>query len=289
MSGLFESIGEWIQELLIGIVEANLSNMFADVNEQVGMIAKEVGKTPQSWNTDIFGMIQGLSENVIVPIAGLIITYILCYELITTIMEKNNMADIDTFLFFKYFFKMCIAVFLVSHTFEITMAVFDLAQYVVNQSAETINSSANIDMIEVLKTMKERMQEMGIGELFALVFETLIVSMCMKIMAVLIMVIIYGRMIEIYLYCSVSPIPFATLSNREWGNIGTNYFKSLFALGFQGFFIMVCVGIYAILVKAMTVSDNIHMAIFSIATYTVLLCFALFKTGSLSKSIFGAH
>ncbi|HFK6935231.1 TPA: VirB6/TrbL-like conjugal transfer protein, CD1112 family [Listeria monocytogenes] len=289
MSGLFESIGEWIQELLIGIVEANLSNMFADVNEQVGMIAKEVGKTPQAWNTDIFGMIQGLSENVIVPIAGLIITYILCYELITTIMEKNNMADIDTFLFFKYFFKMCIAVFLVSHTFEITMAVFDLAQYVVNQSAETINSSANIDMIEVLKTMKERMQEMGIGELFALVFETLIVSMCMKIMAVLIMVIIYGRMIEIYLYCSVSPIPFATLSNRDWGNIGTNYFKSLFALGFQGFFIMVCVGIYAILVKAMTVSDNIHMAIFSIATYTVLLCFALFKTGSLSKSIFGAH
>lgn len=289
MSGLFESVSEWIQELLIGIVEANLSNMFADVNEQVGMIAKEVGKTPQAWNTDIFGMIQGLSENVIVPIAGLIITYILCYELITTIMEKNNMADIDTFLFFKYFFKMCIAVFLVSHTFEITMAVFDLAQYVVNQSAETINSSANIDMIEVLKTMKERMQEMGIGELFALVFETLIVSMCMKIMAVLIMVIIYGRMIEIYLYCSVSPIPFATLSNREWGNIGTNYFKSLFALGFQGFFIMVCVGIYAILVKAMTVSDNIHMAIFSIATYTVLLCFALFKTGSLSKSIFGAH
>ncbi|MBF2508553.1 hypothetical protein IA938_04425 [Listeria welshimeri] len=289
MFGIFDKIGEWIQELLIGIVEANLTNMFSDVNEQVSMIANEVGKTPQRWNTDIFGMIQSLSENVIVPIAGLIITYILCYELITLILEKNNMNDVDTFMFFKYFFKMCIAVMLVSHTFDITMAVFDLAQYVVNQAAGTINSSANIDMVEVLKVIKERMQEMGIGELFALVFETLIVSMCMKIMAILIMVIIYGRMIEIYLYCSVAPIPFATLSNREWGNIGTNYFKSLFALGFQGFFIMVCVGIYAILVKAMTVSDNIHMAIFSIASYTVLLCFALFKTGSLSKSIFGAH
>ncbi|EAF2801598.1 VirB6/TrbL-like conjugal transfer protein, CD1112 family [Listeria monocytogenes] len=289
MFGIFDKIGEWIQELLIGIVEANLTNMFSDVNEQVSMIANEVGKTPQGWNTDIFGMIQALSENVIVPIAGLIITYILCYELITLILEKNNMNDVDTFMFFKYFFKMCIAVMLVSHTFDITMAVFDLAQYVVNQAAGTINSSANIDMVEVLKVIKERMQEMGIGELFALVFETLIVSMCMKIMAILIMVIIYGRMIEIYLYCSVSPIPVATLSNREWGNIGTNYFKSLFALGFQGFFIMVCVGIYAILVKAMTVSDNIHMAIFSIAAYTVLLCFSLFKTGSLSKSIFGAH
>ncbi|MBC1623799.1 hypothetical protein HB949_01450 [Listeria welshimeri] len=289
MFGIFDKIGEWIQELLIGIVEANLTNMFSDVNEQVSMIANEVGKTPQGWNTDIFGMILSLSENVIVPIAGLIITYILCYELITLILEKNNMNDVDTFMFFKYFFKMCIAVMLVSHTFDITMAVFDLAQYVVNQAAGTINSSANIDMVEVLKVIKERMQEMGIGELFALVFETLIVSMCMKIMAILIMVIIYGRMIEIYLYCSVSPIPVATLSNREWGNIGTNYFKSLFALGFQGFFIMVCVGIYAILVKAMTVSDNIHMAIFSIASYTVLLCFALFKTGSLSKSIFGAH
>ncbi|EAD7779974.1 VirB6/TrbL-like conjugal transfer protein, CD1112 family [Listeria monocytogenes] len=289
MFGIFDKIGEWIQELLIGIVEANLTNMFSDVNEQVSMIANEVGKTPQGWNTDIFGMIQALSENVIVPVAGLIITYILCYELITLILEKNNMNDVDTFMFFKYFFKMCIAVMLVSHTFDITMAVFDLAQYVVNQAAGTINSSANIDMVEVLKVIKERMQEMGIGELFALVFETLIVSMCMKIMAILIMVIIYGRMIEIYLYCSVSPIPVATLSNREWGNIGTNYFKSLFALGFQGFFIMVCVGIYAILVKAMTVSDNIHMAIFSIAAYTVLLCFSLFKTGSLSKSIFGAH
>ncbi|EAF1401228.1 hypothetical protein CH356_03670 [Listeria monocytogenes] len=289
MFGIFDKIGEWIQELLIGIVEANLTNMFSDVNEQVSMIANEVGKTPQGWNTDIFGMIQALSENVIVPVAGLIITYILCYELITLILEKNNMNDVDTFMFFKYFFKMCIAVILVSHTFDITMAVFDLAQYVVNQAAGTINSSANIDMVEVLKVIKERMQEMGIGELFALVFETLIVSMCMKIMAILIMVIIYGRMIEIYLYCSVSPIPVATLSNREWGNIGTNYFKSLFALGFQGFFIMVCVGIYAILVKAMTVSDNIHMAIFSIAAYTVLLCFSLFKTGSLSKSIFGAH
>lgn len=271
------------------MVEANLTNMFIDVNDQVGMIAKEVGKTPQGWNADIFGMIQALSENVIVPIAGLIITYILCYELITLILEKNNMQDVDTFMFFKYFFKMCVAVILVSHTFDITMAVFDLAQYVVNQAAGTINSSASIDISAVLATMKERMQEMGVGELFGLVFETLIVSLCMKIMAVIIMVIIYGRMIEIYLYCSVAPIPFSTLSNREWGTIGTNYFKSLFALGFQGFFIMVCVGIYAILVKAMTVSDNIHMAIFSIATYTVLLCFTLFKTGSVSKSIFGAH
>ncbi|KXS60504.1 hypothetical protein AWJ01_05530 [Listeria monocytogenes] len=289
MFGIFDKIGEWIQELLIGIVEANLTNMYSDVNEQVSMIANEVGKTPQLWNADIFSMIQALSENVIVPIAGLIITYILCYELITLILEKNNMNDVDTFMFFKYFFKMCVAVLLVSHTFDITMAIFDLAQYVVNHAAGTINSSANIDLVEVLKEIKNRMQEMGIGELFALVFETLIVSMCMKIMAILIMVIIYGRMIEIYLYCSVAPIPFATLSNREFGNIGTNYFKSLFALGFQGFFIMVCVGIYAILVKAMTVSDNIHMAIFSIASYTVLLCFALFKTGSLSKSIFGAH
>ncbi|MBC1945419.1 hypothetical protein HCJ32_10615 [Listeria booriae] len=289
MFGVFEKIGEWIQDLLMGMVEANLTNMFIDVNEQVGMIAKEVGKTPAGWNADIFGMIQALSENVIVPIAGLIITYILCYELITLILEKNNMQDVDTFMFFKYFFKMCVAVMLVSHTFDITMAVFDLAQYVVNQAAGTINSSASIDISAVLTTMKERMQEMGVGELFGLVFETLIVSLCMKIMAVIIMVIIYGRMIEIYLYCSVAPIPFATLSNREWGTIGTNYFKSLFALGFQGFFIMVCVGIYAILVKAMTVSDNIHMAIFSIATYTVLLCFTLFKTGSVSKSIFGAH
>ena len=222
--------------------------MFGDVNEKVGTIAAEVGQTPQGWNAGIFSMIQGLSENVIVPIAGLVITYVLCVELISMVTEKNNMHDIDTFMFFKWFFKAWVAVYLVTHTFTITMAVFDMAQHVVSGAAGVIGGNTNIDVDAALSSMQAGLDAMEIPELLLLVMETSLVSLCMKIMSVLITVILYGRMIEIYLYCSVSPIPFATMTNREWGQIGNNYLKALFALGFQGFLIMICVGIYAVLV-----------------------------------------
>lgn len=269
---------------------SNLERMFTDVNEKVGTIATQVGKTPQDWNGGIFTMIRNLSDNVIVPIAGMIITFVLCYELISMIMEKNNMHDIDTFMFFKYVFKMWVAVYLVTHTFDIAMAIFDVANHVVNRAGGIISGSTSIEVAEALKTIFESNYEsMSIGELLGLGLETMIVSVCMKIISVAITVILYGRMLEIYLYVSVAPIPFATFTNREWGSIGTNYVKALAALGFQGFFMMVCVAIYAVLVSGITVADNIHGAIWSVAAYTVLLCFSLFKTGSLSKSIFQAH
>ena len=274
---------------LIGAINGNLSTMFGDVNEKVGTIAAEVGQTPQGWNAGIFSMIQSLSENVIVPIAGLVITYVLCVELISMVTEKNNMHDVDTSMFFKWVFKAFVAVYLVTHTFDITMAVFDMAQHVVSGAAGVIGGNTNIDVDAALSSMQAGLDAMEIPELLLLVMETSLVSLCMKIMSVLITVILYGRMIEIYLYCSVSPIPFATMTNREWGQIGNNYLKALFALGFQGFLIMICVGIYAVLVGSMIVADNLHSAIFSLAAYTVILCFSLFKTGALAKSIFNAH
>ena len=289
MESILDAINEWIKEILIGAINGNLSTMFGDVNEKVGTIAAEVGKTPQGWNANIFNMIQNLSENVIVPIAGLVITYVLCYELISMVTEKNNMHDVDTFMFFKWFFKAFVAVFLVTHTFDITMAVFDMAQHIVSGAAGVIGGDTNIDVTEALAAMQEGLKDMEIPELLLLVMETSLVSLCMKIMSVLITVILYGRMIEIYAYCSVSPIPFATMTNREWGQIGNNYLKGLFALGFQGFLIMICVGIYAVLVNDMIIADNLHSAIFSLAAYTVILCFSLFKSGALAKSIFNAH
>lgn len=290
MFGILDSITEFIKDMLMGWVLSNLEIMFTDVNTKVGTIATEVGKTPQSWNNDIFTMIKNLSDNVIVPIAGMIITFVLCYELITMIMEKNNMHDTDTFMFFKYIFKMWVAVYLVTHTFDITMAIFDVANHVVTSAAGIIGSSTSIDVAGTLQTIFNNSYDtMSIGELLGLGLETMIVSLCMKIMSVLITVILYGRMIEIYLYVSVSPIPFATFTNREWGSIGNNYVKGLLALGFQGFFIMVCVAIYAVLVNSIMVAADIHTAIWSVAAYTVILCFSLFKTGTLAKSIFNAH
>jgi hypothetical protein len=286
---LFEAIEEWFRTLLTGLVDTNLANMFTDVNQRTSDIAAQVGKTPQQWNSSIFGMIQGLSQNVIIPIAGIIITMVLCYELISMLTERNNLHEVDTWMFFKYFVKMWIAVYLVSNTFTIVMAIFDVGQSVVNSAASYISGTTSIDLNSTIELIDTAMETMEIQELAMLAVETALVSLCMKIMSILITVILYIRMIEIYLYSSVAPIPFATMSNREWGQIGNNYLKGLLALGFQGFLMMVCVGIYAVLVSTMPQQSNIHIALFEIAAYTVILCSSLQKTSSLAKSIFNAH
>ena len=289
MDRIFEAIEEWMRNLLTGMVSSNLTTMYTDVNEKTGQIAVQVGQTPQGWNGNIFSMIQNLSDSVIVPIAGMIITFVLCYELISMLTEKNNMHDLDTWMFFKYFFKMWVAVWIVSHTFTITMAVFDVGQTVVSRAAGVISSDTAINIDTMISTMETAMESMEIGELVILALETMLVSLCMKIISVLITVILYGRMIEIYLYSSVGAIPFATMSNREWGQIGNNYLRGLFALAFQGFFMMVCVGIYAVLVANIQMSDNVHSALFGVMAYTVILCFSLMKTGNFAKSVFNAH
>ena len=288
MSGILEAIENWVKALLISGIEANLTRMFGDVNEKVGEIATQVGQTPQGWNANIFGMMQSLSQTVILPIAGIIITYVLTIELITMIMDKNSFHDnIDTFMFFKYIFKAGAAVLIVAHTFDITMAIFDVAQSVVSSAAGVIGGQTAVDIDSAIAAMS--LEDYGIPELLLLIIETFIVSFALRIMGVVITVILYGRMIEIYLTCSVAPIPMATITNREWGQMGNNYLRGLMALGFQGFFLMLCVGIYAVLVNSMIVAENVHTAVFSVAAYTVLLVFAMLKTGSLSKSIFNAH
>jgi len=289
LDSIFDKITQAINDFLISLIEGSLSTMFNDVNQKVGTIATEVGKTPQQWNSSVFSIIENLSNSVIVPIAGLIITFVLCYELISMIIDKNNMHDVDTFMFFKYFFKACVAVLIVSNTFNLIMAVFDVGQHIVSNSAGVIAGNTNINISSALTNLRPTLEAMGTGELFLLMLETALVSLCMKILSVCITVVIFGRMIEIYLYSSVGAIPFATMANREWGQVGSNYLRGLVALAFQGFFIMVCVGIYAALVNSFTATSDIHSTIFSIAAYTVVLCFTLFKTGSISKSIFNAH
>lgn len=289
MNTIIERITEAIKEILIGMIQNGLEGMFVEVNDKVGTIASQVGQTPQGWNAGVFNLIQNLSQMVIVPIAGLIITFVLCYELITMVTQKNNFHEFETYNIFLWIFKAYVAIYLVTNTFNITMAVFDVGQHIVNGAAGVISGSTAVDASAAIATLTESLEDMEIGELFLLAMETLLISLTMSILSVIITVIMYGRMIEIYLYTSVAPIPFATMTNKEWGNIGNNYLKGLFALAFQGFFMLVCVGIYSVLVNAMTISTNLHGAMFSVAAYTVVLAFSLFKTGSLSKSIFNAH
>ncbi len=289
MEKLLETIIEYIRDFLMGVCIDNLTSMFDYVNERAGEIASNAGQTPGSFNSGILDLVRNLSNNVMVPIAGLILTYVLVYELISMVVEKNHGNEFSTGDFFKYFFKMVIAVELVSHTLDITLAFFDVGQYIVNKASSVISGNTAIDASSTMNMLVNGMQDMELSELFLLALETLIVSFFTKILSVIITTIMYGRMIEIYLYVSVSPVPFSTLTNREWGTIGTNYIRGALALAFQGFFMTLCVGIYAVLIRNMTISSDLHMSLFSILAYTLVLAISLYHTGSLSKSLFNAH
>lgn len=290
MDFLLEALTTWLKEMLISGILGNLSGMFDSVNGQVMDITNQVGQTPQGWNASIFNMIQTLSETVILPIAGVILATVMTLELIQMITDRNNLHDVDTWMFFKWMFKTAAAVLLVTNTWNIVMGVFDMAQGVVAQASGVIGTNATVDISTVMEDMESRLQEMELGPLLGLWVQSLFIGITMWALTICIFIVIYGRMIEIYLVTSVAPIPMAAMMNREMGGgMGQNYLRSLFALGFQAFLIVVCVAIYAVLVQNIATEDDIIMAIWSCVGYTVLLCFTLFKTGSLSKAIFNTH
>ena len=274
-----------LKECIMG----NLNGMFDQINTEVGEVAANVGTTPAAWNAGVFSMIRNLSDNVVVPIAGMVLTFVMCYELISMIIDRNNLHDFETFVIYKWIVKTFVAVYLVSHTFDITMAIFEMGQSVVQRSAGIITGSTSVDFATALGDVSAQLDAMGIGELFGLLVETMLLKITMPILSLCVMLVLIGRMIEIYIYCSVGAIPFATMTNREWGQMGQNYLRGLVALGLQGFFIMICVAIYAVLVGQIGSGANLHAAIWQCAGYTVLLCFSLFKTGAVSKAILNAH
>ena len=288
MDSIIQAIEDWLKELLVTGIMGNLTNTFDSVNAQVGQIATEVGMTPSAFSPAIFNMIKNLSENVIMPIAGLFLTFIACYELIQLVISHNNLANFETWIFFKWVFKTFVAVTLITNTMNITMAVFDVAQHVVSQAGGIITGSTAIDA-STLATMQSNLEAMEVGELLGIFLMSFIVQFLVYILSALIFVIVYARMIEIYLMVSLAPLPFATFGNKEQSMIGQNYLRSLFALGFQGFLIMVCVGIYAVLIQSIAFSSDIIGTLWGIVGYTVLLAFTLFKTGSVAKSVLHAH
>lgn len=289
MNFLWDKVTEWLKELLIGSIMSNLTGLFDNVNRQVAGVADNVGATPQAWNGGVFGMIRSLSDNVILPIAGVILALVATLELIQMIVDRNNMHDMDTFMLAKWVFKTACAVVIVTNTWNIVMAVFDVAQSVVSRASGLVIADTDIRIDSVIVGLEAKLAEMELGALFGLWVQSMFVGFTMWALAICIFIITYGRMIEIYLVTSVAPIPMATMANREWGQIGQNYLRSLFALGFQAFLIIICVAIYAILVRGIAVESDVSTAIWTCMGYTVLLCFTLFKTSSLARSIFHAH
>lgn len=288
MQSILEQITDWLKSMIISGIMGNLSGMFDSVNQQVGQIAGDVGTTPANFSPAVFSMIRNISESVILPIAGMVLTFIACYELIQMLIEHNNLANSETWTFFKWVFKTFLAVTLISNTFNITMAVFDVAQQVISRSGGLISGSTSVSDA-TLTAMQATLEGMDLGPLLGLYLQTFVVQVTMLALSAIIFVIVYGRMVEIYLMVSLAPIPFATFGNHEQSHTGQNYLRSLFALGFQGFLIIICVGIYAVLIQNLSFSDNIISSIWGVMGYTVLLAFTLFKTGSLAKSVFAAH
>lgn len=288
MQSILEQITDWLKSMIISGIMGNLSGMFDSVNQQVGQIAGDVGTTPANFSPAVFSMIRNISESVILPIAGMVLTFIACYELIQMLIEHNNLANFETWTFFKWVFKTFLAVTLISNTFNITMAVFDVAQQVISRSGGLISGSTSVSDA-TLTAMQATLEGMDLGPLLGLYLQTFVVQVTILALSAIIFVIVYGRMVEIYLMVSLAPIPFATFGNHEQSHTGQNYLRSLFALGFQGFLIMICVGIYAVLIQNLSFSDNIISSIWGVLGYTVLLAFTLFKTGSLAKSVFAAH
>ncbi|MGN8817521.1 VirB6/TrbL-like conjugal transfer protein, CD1112 family [Oribacterium sp. HCP28S3_H8] len=288
MDTILQQITEWLKKMLVSGIMNNFTGIFDSVNKQVGSVASQVGTSPANFSPGVFSMIRNVSESVIIPIAGMILTFIACYELIQLIIDHNNLANFETWIFFKWIFKTFVAVMLITNTFNIVMAVFDVAQHVISQSAGIISGTTAIDG-SALSQMEDTLMAMDLGPLLGVFLQSIILNIAMWIMSLVIFVIIYGRMIEIYLMTSLAPIPFSTFANREQSQIGQNYFRSICALGFQGFLIMICVGIYAVLIQNIAFSDDIIASVWGVLGYTVLLCFTLFKTGSLAKSVFNAH
>ena len=289
MEFLWNKLTEWLKEMLVGGVMSNLTGLFDGINEQVADIAGTVGTTPQGWNSGVFSMVQSLSNNVVVPIAGVLLAIVMAMELIQMVVDRNNMNDFDVGQIVKWVCKSFFAIILVTSTWDIVMGIFDLAQTVVNNAAGVIISDTSLDLNSVITDMEARLMEMDIGPLFSLWIQSALIGILSWILTICIFIIVYGRMIEIYLVTSIAPIPMATMGNREWSQMGQNYLRSLFALGFQAFLIVVCVGVYAVLVQSIAVETDVIKAIWTSIGYTVLLCFTLFKTSSLSKSIFNAH
>lgn len=289
MEFLWNKLTEWLKEMLVGGVMSNLTGLFDSINEQVADIAGTVGTTPQAWNSGVFSMVQSLSNNVVVPIAGVLLAIVMAMELIQMVVDRNNMNDFDVGQIVKWVCKSFFAIILVTSTWDIVMGIFDLAQTVVNNAAGVIISDTSLDLNSVITDMEARLMEMDIGPLFSLWIQSALIGILSWILTICIFIIVYGRMIEIYLVTSIAPIPMATMGNRDWSQMGQNYLRSLFALGFQAFLIVVCVGVYAVLVQSIAVETDVIKAIWTSIGYTVLLCFTLFKTSSLSRSIFNAH
>ena len=288
MGILTEWITEWLKGLLIEGIMGNLEGLFDTVNTRVGEISVQVGTTPAAWNAGVFSLIRQLSETVILPIAGLILTFVATYELIQMILEKNNMHEFDVANIYKWVFKTTCAILILSNTFNIVMAVFDVSQSVIASAAGIVTGATNITP-DMLADLEMTLEMMELGSLLGLWLQSLLIHVTMWAINIVIFVIVYGRMIEIYLLTSLAPIPVATLSNRELGNTGQNYLKSLFAVGFQGLLILVCVAIYAVLIQGIATSGDPIGAIWGCMGYSVLLCFCLFKTGSIARSVFSAH
>lgn len=281
--------------MLIESIMSQLEGMFDTTNEMIGDIAGLVGETPMDWNAGIFNMVVQIADNAILPVAGVILAGVLTYELVQILIERNNNTDFDIVVIYKWLFKAAICVTLLTSVFAIVGGIFEIAQAAILEAGVAIVAADPLSAgsLDDVRAVLENETLHSIGSLMAIAIQMFMLPFIFHLMRIVIWVVILGRFVEIYLAIAIAPIPFATFANREWASIGQNYVKTLAAYGLQGMLIMICVGIYAVLMGDFTAAladptVGFMSAIWMALGYGVLLCFAILKVPGLAKSLLGA-
>ncbi len=302
MDFVFERLDLWIKGILADTVCSNLRSMMETIQTLTVGLDSELALSPDSYNADMWSMLQNVIDSAIVPVASLVLTAIMCLELISWLNEQNNMRTTGDIMaqFVKFIVRLFIGVLLVQKSYDITLWVFRLSNFVIFNAIGTINTSISADILSgsSLEAIKETLVTLEIGDLLTIIGVSFLASLATVIIQAAAWIVILGRVIQIYMYCSVGAIPYATLTHKETSGIGKNYLLNLAALGFQGFFMLIAIAMYGYLINdaisKLDPGDLVSPMGFISFVLKLLCCggallFTLIGSKSLSKSIFNAH
>lgn len=313
ISDIFDSFIEAIEEFFTNVLAGASSsaidsalNLFKNGLNSDSIVGDALTTTPNAYEGgDIFLIIDNICDNIVAPIGGMILVIILLYELISVVIGGNNFREFDTSIFFKWIFKCLCGVILISHTSDIIIGVFSMGSGITKDALElAVTGDVITEEIATIagdiQTMLTTQCEGEWGILVTFLLFSLIMWIAVVASLVIVMLVIISRMIEAFMYISIAPIPMSTFMNKEWGTIGNNWLRNLLAIAFQGVFIVVAIALFqtmfTVTLQGMLEVDltdgasiDLYFNMILCIVWAIALCFTVFRSSSVSKSVFNAH